>query len=392
MIHNKTINRLFSVLTMVNLIFILNPLRYNSKFLSIYASVENFNQTYLKYILVFNMIVFLFILLNSKLDLNNILVRLIVILSVFYMAINWYHGTLAHYYSLIALPISYLTIFYVLPKYSTNRKLLLGIYGYLLVWALYPLIITFLNPNGWDAYHFMDKDGLNTFKGFAYHRNVYGFYVGVTLLLTLFINKPAFRYYKVVIALLLTIGIVLSESRSTSLAAYISALYYLIKSGDKGKVYYLYASVITLALFTIFGVYILPNSVRGIEQLLDISDRIFINSTLITRHSDHLIFGNGVGTLLMNTTNNDISAHNFVVQTILDYGIFIALLFFLILYKVWSNAGVRYQTLLLFLVLVGLSQPYFSFGVPTYFTLMTLLIAQSAEKGFSTPATLKRQT
>ena len=93
--------------------------------------------------------------------------------------------------------------------------------------------------------------------------------------------------------------------------------------------------------------------------------------------------GNGAPVLLKGIFNEDTSAHNFITQTIFDYGLIVAFPFFLLLYNVWKKSGLYYKTLMLYLLIIGLSQPYFSFGVPTQFTLIIILIAILAQNSDS---------
>ncbi len=376
---NNTVEITFYILVVVNLLFVLIPYSQDSSFF-ISSPSEEFKQMNLKYLLLINLVLYGIAIFWSGIDLNNTQVRLIMLISALYIMVNWYQGTLANYFSLVALPCSYLALFYIFPKYEFSRKILLFVYLLLLTWSLYPLLYSLILPGSMQAFNYQDMAGLNTFRGFGSHRNVYGFYTGLTLILTLSVHKNISRHFKIPIMILLSVGLLLSESRSSIVAAFISTLYFYYTSASRKGLYIFKASVLTTGLFIFINVYILPNSTRGIAEIFNISGRIFLNSELLARNSSNLIFGSGVGTLLTNTTINDVSAHNFVVQTILDYGIFIAGVFFIIIFQAWKSAGILAQTSLLFLILVGLAQPYFSFGVPSYFTLMTILIGISADQ------------
>ena len=114
-------------------------------------------------------------------------------------------------------------------------------------------------------------------------------------------------------------------------------------------------------------------------------DRLSLWSQAIRQNSQYWVFGKGPGSDVVNTFHVDMTSHNFILQTLFDYGIFVSASFFMLLVKVWQNAKKENKYFLLYIFIIGLFQPYFSYGIPLHFTLMVILIGLLA--GSNTPNT-----
>jgi len=343
--------------------------------------MEEFTSSYMVPLLVINAMLFLLVVFQSKFRENNNLFINILVLEFFYCINFIYHGFIVSPFSVLVLPFAYLTLFYVFPKYSYSNRILKFVFITLLIWCILPLIILLIAPVSIKTQMFQIEGSTLSLGGLAAHRNVYSFYVGLTIILTIFIETG--RKRKFVTLGVLFIGIALSQSRSGIFAVVIALLYYFINKQTRLKSSK-YSIFLLIASCVIFYHLIMNYGSRN-DVFFSISDRIFLIQSFFELLWSNIFMGRGTAVLISTASTEDIPAHNFIIQTILDYGLLVAIPFFVLLFNVWRESGLYYKTIFLYLMLIGLSQPYFSFGVPTYFTLSSLLIAivvQNSNRNF----------
>jgi hypothetical protein len=246
------------------------------------------------------------------------------------------------------------------------------------MWCIVPIAMLIAAPSGVikDLYEF---DG--SFGGLSYHRNVYGFYAGLTVLLMWFIDLK--RKHKLILSIILLIGLTLSESRTSILALSIAYFYLLIKDNDaaakvrmKVKRYIPLVVIVTISIIA----YLINYGTRSNDMLVT-SDRSEIYMKFLGMFLSNIFWGRGEPTTFISYGTNEVTpVHNFILQVLVDYGLFTSIMFVLLLFLVWKKSGLYSRVLYLYLFIVGLFQPYFTFGFPTYFTLIIMLLSNSFPK------------
>jgi len=369
---SKSVSILFSLLVLANLGYLIFPSIYYFGSDYSYELIENYSRDNLRILLVVNFLISMTVVLLSKININNNVIHLILILSILNAIIYLYQGGEYGLFPIIAIPFSYMALFYVFPQYKLNDKLLSTVLWIIVIWSIYPVVYIIIFPSDYISSLFMDTLGLKTFRGFAQHRNVYGFYAGIAIIL-LFVKYGNTRtFLKYILLLPLTVGLILSESRSSILATISVLLYRFIKTRGIKPSSIPIGVISMIAVFVSLQYYLATYSVRGFELVG--YDRLSLWSQVIRQNSQYWVFGKGPGSNVVNTFHVDMTSHNFILQTLFDYGIFVSAFFFVLLVKVWQNAKKEYKYFLLYILIIGLFQPYFSYGVPIYFTLTTILI------------------
>lgn len=365
---------LFMILLVVNFIFILYPVDFDEALQRINDSGNSQNGIYLQNMALFNTIIFiLLIIFNfSRLYFNKkilliFIIEFFLIISVLLSSINNTN------FFIITLPISFITVFNIFKYLKVYKGTLFSLLIVLIIWSAFPVINFIIRPS--DTQYF-NGDGINwisTFRGFASHRNSYGFIAGMTILYILILNK--FKLFvNILIISIISIGIILSESRATILAVILMATYYL---STFGKNFY-FRIILLLSIFSIifyFSIdYFIEMSSRQ-STIFKTDDRFSLIEEFTIIINDNLFFGLG-GTVL---SNNGDPVHNFFIQVIASYGLLVSIPYFFLLWQIWKEGNKEFRTLFGYLLLFGLFQPYFQFGSISNYMLLLFIVAYIVE-------------
>lgn len=371
---------LFMILLAVNFIFILYPIDFDEALQRVNDSEISQNGVYLQSMALFNTIIFiLLIIFNfSRVYIDKKLLPIFVIgffliISVLLSSIN------NTKFLVITLPISFIAVFIVFKYLKVYKGTLESLLICLIIWSAYPVISFIIRP--WDLQYF-SGDGINwisTFRGFAYHRNAYGFIAGMTILYLIILNKFKLSVNLLIIGII-SFGIILSESRATIIAVIVMSTYYLSTSV---KVFY-FRMISLLSIFSIlfyFAIdFISEMSTRGESTIFSADDRLALIEEFIIFFSDNLLFGLG-GTVL---SNNGDPVHNFIIQVMVSYGLLVSIPYFFLLWQIWKEGNKGFRTLFGYLLLFGLFQPYFQFGSISNYMLLLFIIAYMVENHLKT--------
>ena len=368
--QSKVIEIIYLIILIVNLGFQLYPnlesgLNGNTEF-------ETFTNYYQLKLALFNALGFFIILLFNNTYERGPIIILVLLLEFFYLISIIAGGLNNTGLSFITTPLSYFTIFCVLFRYKINNNISSLIFITLLIWCILPIVLLVVWPIEMKLKLF-SGDGvynISTFRGFAIHRNVYGFYAGLSIILLFFVNiKWKWRAF---LYLFLLLGIILSESRTSILLAIAVPAYFYSQKKQKSKIYkfiFLFSSVIILiSIFVFLTVF----KVRS-GSLLNYQDR----NELLFEYADIFINNPLFGTGGILKKQEGFPVHNFIIQVLANYGIFTGFTFFALIYFIWNKGSLYFKTLFLYLLIFGLFQPYFNFGPISKMSLILILTAIS---------------
>lgn len=366
------------VIFLVNYFFILNP--FQSELLENNLLIEkklDFNELINYRLVMFNSICFtIIILLHTyfKIKNENLLIAYIMLFSTYTFSIilnNLIGQNDEMGLALLSTPVSYLALLVFSIRYEVDKRIY-GIMAFLLIyWSIMPMISIIINPAEYYKYFSYYGDGItSTFRGYALNRNEYSFYAGLSIIV-LFLSRIN-KIMKILFILAIIASILLAESRTTIIALVICYLY--IKH-EKNKFTILMISKYLLGISFLYGVMTLYQnySVRGIEQLTNYSDRKEIIYIYIDSIQNNLFWGVGKNFI---DYNGDV-AHNFIIQIIASYGIFVFASFIFFIYTLWKKTNKNFRTILLYLMFFGLFQPYFSLASINNMTLIAVIFAIS---------------
>ena len=272
--------------------------------------------------------------------------------------------------TLIFFPLEYLVLFTIVSNYSINRKLMKIIIVIMTIWAIAPIYLLAFGSLQDQIALVTGVDGkLSTFGGFAYHRNFYGFYTGLTIILLIITPFP--KVFKVLSITLCAVGIILSGSRS-SLVCVLASLIVLLFLFNKKKFISILPFLIgfgslALFIFSYFGI-----RQKGLE---DNDDRFEIITGFWGIIRESPLWGNGKYMLYYSQHYPEgAPAHNFIFQVWGDYGIFALLGFVLLLLIAYFKGNKLFKTLFFYLLTFGLTQPYFYLSMPQAFMVIIFII------------------
>ena len=328
----------------------------------------------------------------ATLDKINILVCLAILViqhrihskSIFYMVILLFLAVFISMFAnemptglttLICFPLEYIVICVIARDYTFGPRIIKITFLMLVLWSILPLLVMLAGPIDFQIAMVSDVYGkLSTFGGFAFHRNFYGFYAGLTIILALFI--PIRSFWKISIILLCLVGIMLSASRSALMCTFAGILLFYYLTNKKKFISILPFVVIGVALILSAYAYFNLRS-KGLE---DNDDRFEILRGFGEFIMDKPLFGNGEAMIYYSAHYPlGAPAHNFVVQVWADYGLITLLVMLGFLTLIYFKSNVYLKVLLLYLLLFGLSQPYFYLSMPAAFMMITFLLGNCVD-------------
>lgn len=294
----------------------------------------------------------------------------IVFIFVLSLLVTGFHSGLL---AVVGIPLSYLCLFDIIRRYSCSHGLLLLSLYIMLIWCVLPILCLPLVSSSEKVLFFTAEDGsLTTFTGFALHRNFYGMVVGmvIILLLKLKLNK----LFKLSSFMILLIGVFICSSRSAivSVVVVLSIDYIFAEKSLflKHLPFIILGVVILCIAYSLYSQYSLRTG-------SDNDARNELYQGFFSMISEHPIWGYGYPVKYYSIRPNFVAgspAHNFIVQLWADYGLIVLLSFLFLLFFVYKKMG-RYSRMFLMYVMVwGLFQPYFGFGIPSSQVTVPILL------------------
>lgn len=271
--------------------------------------------------------------------------------------------------AIIGIPITYLTLFIIIERYKINKNICYITLLIFLVWSILPVLLVVLGSYEVKLALFTSfNDSISTFGGFALHRNMYGFYTGLAILITYMF--PIKILYKIVAILFMCIGLMLSGSRSTLLSVFVCIFFYICRQKTKYKYLLIlfFINLFATILFLFFAMEIrIGEEDEGRKSL-------FIGFCNVIKNN--IWFGQGSPVLFYSALFPEGSpAHNILLQTWANFGLIVLVLFLLFLLIVFLKANLRKRIILIYLFIFSFFQPYFCFGMPDRFLCISIFIA-----------------
>lgn len=278
-------------------------------------------------------------------------------------------------YTIFRITFTLVYLFAVLDYYVIPQWVLKFIKWPLILWTTLPVLLLFVYP---PAHQMFTSYYEGSFGGFASHKNGYGVLAGISVILLLMSSS---RYSLIGIAIILY-GILLSRSRATILALGVAVIYFLVVS-KKQHLRRFMAIVVTLSI---------PELIRflresGVRDLFVDDARTTISHRYWEVISANMFVGSGGVSTVVDFNGMDINAHNFILQSWADYGLFFVLSYLFLGYALWRKTGPQGRVFILFAFVFGLFQPYMDPGVMGYtLMLVYILIAYHGRVDPSQPA------
>ena len=293
----------------------------------------------------------------------------ILIYTVFHALSIIINGRSDGYFSIIAVPLIYILLSNIKNSYHYNWNEV--ILCALLVWIVAPIIDCFIFSDYSRQISFFTEFDNNSlleagFSGYAQHKNVYAYIVGLCFIITLFTAMP--KLLKFFMIIVLSGACILSLCKSVMVTLVAITLYYKYKNSrnlritNKHKIVFICLTFIATVVFFKLSFFDDPN-------------RMVIINGFINVIKNNFLFGTGEATLVPSIYGDELQpAHNFILQGIADRGIIAFIIFMYYIKLYFDNSDSTYRLFLLYMLFNGLFQPYFSMRVPNHLMMVTFLL------------------
>lgn len=300
------------------------------------------------------------ILINQRCIYNKLVVVCIAILYLLFLISIVINGFKSSAVAFLGVPISFLIMFDTIKQYKFDNRHLNFIFYTLLIWSFAPLLLCAI-PSLRYSFFANLEGGYTTFSGFALHRNFYGILLGVLYMLLCIKKMPLIL--KTVLFIILLLCLILSASRTAFVSCIVitcSLIYY--SESIKKKVKIVFFTITATISFFIY--WMLTNPAFAVRDIDNDAGREDLIDGFITLIKNRPFWGYGEEVKHYSILYPDGAiAHNFVLQTTANYGVFVTVFFIILLLVAFYYSKPFSKTVLLFLIVWGITQPYFGFGV-----------------------------
>lgn len=363
MTYKKMSKFIIAFILLSNLLYLLVPRWAGSRVANTYQTIQMFDEKYSIPLVIVNfLLAATFILLNQKYIIRKDIIFFLPVICFYTMSVL-INGGGTGIFSCMAMPIYY--IFMLTSQRYKIPKWLPIVFLVLLLWVIIPLVDFFISSSDRRLMFFTGNIySLSGFTGYAIHKNVYAFIIGISILLSFKLN---FNKLIRLIVLSFLFGVLLfSQCKSVIVALF--AVYIITYITKHDIRFNSFKSLFLLIITIIVGV------VSFVKlSFFDDPERMGIIVQFISFIHNNLWFGAGKTVLMYDGLELN-PAHNFIIQGIADYGI-ISLVFFLIfLLYIYRKQTIEFKQFLVYIVVVGLFQPYFKLAIPTEYIIITFLI------------------
>lgn len=379
MISFKIINitRLLNLFFICSLIFMV--LFFMSDFFTVYYNLATkkfiflderrifLEQNLLKIFGVFFTVLMLVIFSSIKIKINyfikenKLIIFFIFIFVIYYLLMGselrsmFFFGTLSTFFIYSILPFLFKNI-QLENDFIKIKKIIIYIsLTYLFLPLFVYLLHYFITQEKYFQYAFFPQLYIvDSFRGLSLDRIQYGFLSGIVLFFIFFMKKNI--KYSMLIMFILAIGLYLSMSRAVIVALSFATSFYLFKQYNINflKVF------IYLLIFSII-IFIAVSFSDRVELFSDGGNRIGLLKMSLEKIFEKgyisFLFGSGN---FYTTYNNGLYPHNMILQTIMDFGIFITILYIIIMYNFFNNLNLKSKALFIYIFLFAQFHPGFS--------------------------------
>lgn len=361
---------IFYSLIVLNTLLVLSP-TWGGSFILAYIDIEDFLYLSVRVTRFINLFFFILILYYNGIRQTTLLV--VIVVTFFLMFVSKVANfTIEEFTTPVEFLLTDIALFCSFGKLNISKRFIEILSLVFIIWSIVPVLYLPVAPASHKLMLFATdenaKDAVFSFCGFANHRNVYGYYAGISILLVLFSSyRKTLKFFLLVI---LSIGLFLAASRGSLLAtAFVVLFFYFKDTNKKQKFIALVILVIAITLLVFYG------SKFESRLLTEAGGRSYLNKVGVAMFRESPLFGYGKSTLLDVNHFEGVNspAHNFILQTLLDYGLLALIPFLLFIWLLYKQSCKKSQSFLLFLLIVGFVQPYFSLNAPSQFTLISYL-------------------
>ncbi len=361
---------ILTIMLWVNLFVAFFPAHRGSILWNIISGEDAYTAVWLRILNVFNLGCTLFLVLYKRTLKYSIIVCFICLLWLSYILSKLVNLSYSDLILVVGIPIEYIVIYIILKEELLSKNSLKWILVLLGAWLVIPLILFFVGPIQTKLSFISYEHGrLGTYGGFALHRNYFGYYAGLVMLVFLFSNTK--KWIKSLIIVVGFISIFVSTSRSAFLCLSAAISLFMWISYKRWRVPLLIAIVIGGMAYYLLSMELQLRT----GDIMYTSDREYLMEAFTDSISQHPIMGKGSFTKIYSASHPDgAQAHNFILQIWSDYGI-IALLFFILFWgAVYKYGNIQVKIFIAYLLLFGLFQPYLVLGVPVVFAWVNILL------------------
>lgn len=305
---------------------------------------------------------FIIVILKRKFK-SSIILGVLFSLWIFFILSKFFNLFRGDVIGIIAIPVEYLAIYMILDNEYLSKKTLNIVLFFSAVWLAIPLLLFIFGPiNIKLSFISYDHGRFGTYGGFALHRNYFGYYSGLVMLL--FLLSKTNKWLKVFVSLICIISIFFSTSRSAIVCIIISSSLFLWLTYKKWRLPLLIAvGCVGLTYYTISS----QVQIRT-GDITSTSDREELVKAFTDSIHKNPVWGIGTTTMhYSDTYPKGSQAHNFILQVWNDYGIVVLILFCTFWGTIFVLGDKVVKTFILYLILFGLFQPYFMLNIPTPF-------------------------
>jgi hypothetical protein len=314
--------------------------------------------------------------LFSKGKFNKYLLIAISVFSLFIaISLNhagWKYGS----FTVASIFITYVYLFDILHRMGPHKKVVTFFKYFSSISAILPLFLYVLLP----ASREMLESYEGHFKGFETSRTTYGFIACIAFTLHLIERRRGW----LVCIILILVGIFMAQSRTAAVLFFVVTVYTLIYD-ERIRRRKIVFGVITLAYLMIF----LAFGARGGEALEETHRQLLIVAH-VNYAMDNFWLGYGGNIVLDTMVMNDgqvifkpNSAHNFLIETLVGFGMPVTILWLIILLSVWCKLNRTSKVLFLLLFGYGTFHNGFGLGVLTPLNFIILMLSASVKNYFS---------
>jgi hypothetical protein len=282
---------------------------------------------------------------NKKILILLILLDLFLVLS--FQNAGWVHGRFA----VIGIPLMFFFLIGIFPRYKIVNTPALIIKYYYSFFAVAPVLLYLFVP---EYKEILESAGQHNFRGFESSRTTYGFIASLAFTSHLIDRKRGWMIF----VGLICIGIYYSQNRAAVVTCAILLIYILIyddRVRNKNKKNLLLIAGIAIPLFVVVFV---TTGTRPLSDILHESGRLALLGHYLGYIMDHFLFGSGGYyaseiLVLKGLIRPGMPAHNFILETLSSFGIFVTITWIILLSYFWKKLHKMGRTYILFIITYG---------------------------------------
>ncbi|OGO29006.1 MAG: hypothetical protein A2W33_07380 [Chloroflexi bacterium RBG_16_52_11] len=312
---------------------------------------------------------------------NKRILSLIFVLSAFLIMSIHNGGWKSGLFTVLSISLTYIYLFDIARRAATQEIAVTVVKYFFSIAAILPVVIYVLMPaarEGFESYE-------GHFKGFETSRTTYGFVACVAFSLHLLERR---RGWLVWISAIL-IGTFMAQSR-IAVVIFAALSIYTLRHDHRIKNKKLALVALGITLPVMVAVFVAIGS-RG-DELFEESMRYILLQNHIDYVMANLLFGAGGDITLEAIVMPDgglkvgsVSAHNFIVETLVGFGLLATITWLALLWVLWKNINRTGRAFMIFLIIYGMFHNGFGLSVLNSANYILLTLAVFIKNYFEEP-------